>query len=109
MRAVQAFPVTGVVAQVMMAAALAATVGLSDAAWVVGVGCGVITNAALARGVLRYRPQRLGPADWVTLTRATLAYTHSPLLSRSEERLDFAGDRSLDHLVREDGILGLLE
>jgi phosphatidylglycerophosphate synthase len=73
MRAVQAFPVTAVIAQVMMGAALAGTVGLSEAGWVVGVTCGLIMNAALARGLLRYRPHQLGPADWVTLARATLA------------------------------------
>jgi hypothetical protein len=31
-----------------------------------------------------------------------------PLLA-SEQRLDFAGNCTLDHLVGEDGILGLLE
>jgi phosphatidylglycerophosphate synthase len=83
MRAVQAFPVTGVIAQVMMAAALALTVGLSGAGWVVGVTCGVIVNAALARGILRHRPHRLGPADWVTLGRATLAVGVAALVADS--------------------------
>jgi phosphatidylglycerophosphate synthase len=66
-------PVTGLIAQVLLLAALAGTVGLSRAGWVVGVTCGVLTNALLARGLARYRADRLGPADWVTLTRATLA------------------------------------
>jgi phosphatidylglycerophosphate synthase len=83
MRAVQAFPVTGVIAQVMMGAALAGTVGLSGAGWVVGVTCGVIMNAALASGVLRYRPHRLGPGDWVTLARATLAVGVAALVADS--------------------------
>jgi len=83
MRAVQAFPVTGVIAQVLMGAALAGTVGLSGAGWVVGVTCGVIMNAALARGVLRYRPHRLGPADWVTLARATLVVGAAALVADS--------------------------
>ena len=73
MRAVQAGPATGLIAQVLLLAALAGTVGLGGAGWVVGVTCGVITNAALARGLSRYRSDRLGPADWVTLARATLA------------------------------------
>ena len=73
MRAVQAFPVTGLIAQVLLLAALAGTVGLSGAGWGVGLTCGVITNAALARGLSRYRSHRLGLADWVTLARATLA------------------------------------
>ena len=73
MRAVQAGPATGLIAQVLLLAALAGTVGLGGAGWVVGVTCGVIANAALARGLSRYRSDRLGPADWVTLARATLA------------------------------------
>jgi phosphatidylglycerophosphate synthase len=83
MRAVQAFPVTGVIAQVMLGAALAATVGLSKAGWFVGVTCGLIMNVALARGLLRYRPHRLGPADWVTLVRATLAVGVAALVADS--------------------------
>jgi len=72
-RAVHTGPVTGLIAQMLLLAALAATVGLSGAGWVVGVTGGVITNALLARGLARYRADRLGPADWVTLARATLA------------------------------------
>jgi phosphatidylglycerophosphate synthase len=83
MRAVQAFPLPGVIAQVTMGAALAATVGLTKAGWVVGVTCGVIMNAALARGLLRYHPHRLGPADWVTLARATLAVGVAALVADS--------------------------
>src|SRR5918999_3940747 len=83
MRAVQALPVTGVIAQVIMGAALAGTVGLSGAGWVVGVACGAIMTAALARGVLRHRPHRLGPADWVTLARATLAVGVAALVADS--------------------------
>ena len=73
MRAVHAGPATGLIAQVLLLAALAATVGLSGAGWVVGVTCGVIASAALALGLSRYRSDRLSPADWVTLARATLA------------------------------------
>jgi phosphatidylglycerophosphate synthase len=83
MRAVQAFPVTGVIAQVLLGAALAGTVGLSEAGWVVGVTCGLIMTAALARGILRYRPHRVGPADWVTLARATLAVGVAALVADS--------------------------
>jgi phosphatidylglycerophosphate synthase len=83
MRAVQAFPVTAVVAQVLMGAALAVTVGLSDAGWAVGVTCGLVMTVALARGILRYRPTRVGPADWVTLARATLAVGVAALVADS--------------------------
>jgi hypothetical protein len=53
-RAVQAGPVTRLIAQGV--AALTGTVGLSGAGWVVGVTCGVITNAALALGLSRSTP-----------------------------------------------------
>ena len=86
MRTVHAGPVTGLIAQVLLLAALAGTVGLSGAGWVVGVTCGVITNALLARGLSRYRSDRLGPADWVTLARATLAGGVAALTADSYER-----------------------
>jgi phosphatidylglycerophosphate synthase len=58
-------------------------VGFSAAGWVVGVTCGVSTNVALARGLSRYRCHRLGPADWVTLARATLAIGVAALVADS--------------------------
>ena len=72
MRAVQAGPVSGLIAQVALLAALAGSVGLSGVGWVVGIACGLLTSGALSRGLSRYRVERLGPADWVTLVRATL-------------------------------------
>jgi phosphatidylglycerophosphate synthase len=63
----------GLTAQTLLVAALAETVGLGGAGWVVGITCGVIMSAALARGLSLYRSNWLGPADWVTLARATLA------------------------------------
>jgi phosphatidylglycerophosphate synthase len=83
MRAVQVFPVSGAIALLTMGVALAATVGLSDAGWVVGITCGVIMTAGLARGALRYGHDRLGPADWVTLVRATLAVGVATLVADS--------------------------
>ncbi len=86
--AVQAGPVIGIIAQVLLIAALAeivalSGVGLGAAGWVVGVACGVIANAALARGLSNYRYDRLGPADWVTLARATLAVGVAALTAAS--------------------------
>jgi phosphatidylglycerophosphate synthase len=57
----------------VLLATLAGTVGLSGSGWVVGSACGVITNALLACGLARFGADRLGPADQVTLIRATLA------------------------------------
>jgi phosphatidylglycerophosphate synthase len=88
MRTVQTGPMTALIAQVLLIAALAGSVGLggvglSPAGWVVGVTCGLITNAALAGGLSRYRADRLGPADWVTLARATLAVGVAALIADS--------------------------
>jgi hypothetical protein len=88
MRAVQAGPVAGLIALVLLIAALAGVValsgaGLSAAGWVVGVSCGAITNAALARGLSRYCSDRLSPADWVTLARATLVAGVAALVADS--------------------------
>ena len=43
----------------------------------------MIMNAALARGLVRYGCDRLGPADWVTLARATLAVGVAALVADS--------------------------
>jgi phosphatidylglycerophosphate synthase len=87
-RTVQTAPFSALMAQALLIAVLAvavglAGVGLSSTAWAVGVTCGLITNAALARGLSYYRADRLGPADWVTLTRATLVAVVAALVADS--------------------------
>jgi phosphatidylglycerophosphate synthase len=82
-RTVQAGPVTGLIAQVLLLVALAGTVGLGGAGWVGGVTFAVIANTALARGLSRYCSDRLGAADWVTLARATLALGVAALIADS--------------------------
>jgi phosphatidylglycerophosphate synthase len=82
-RTVQTGPVIGLMAQVLLLAALAGSVGLSGAGWVVGITCGVIMNAALLRGLARYRRDGMGTADWVTLARATLAVGVAALVADS--------------------------
>ena len=66
-------PATGLIAPVLLLAVLAATVGLGEAGWSVGVACALVIAAALTRGLARGPDVRLGPASWVTLARATLA------------------------------------
>jgi phosphatidylglycerophosphate synthase len=73
LRAVWAGPVSGLVAQMLLLTALAGTVGLGPAGWVVGAVCAVTLDALLALSLFRDRSERLGPAGWVTLARATLA------------------------------------
>ena len=86
MRASQAGPAIGLIAQVLLLAVLAATAGLGAAGWVVGVACAVTMAAALARGLARRRGERLGPASWVTLARATLAVGVAALVADSFAR-----------------------
>jgi phosphatidylglycerophosphate synthase len=79
---------TGMITQVMAIAALAEIValggvGLSAAGWVVGITCGAVMNAGLARGFSHYRSDRLSPADCVTLARATLAVGVAALVAHS--------------------------
>ncbi len=72
-RAIQTAPATGLIAQVLLLAILAATARLGEVGWTVGIACAVTMAAALARGLARDPGERLGPASWVTLARATLA------------------------------------
>jgi phosphatidylglycerophosphate synthase len=82
-RTVQAGPLAGVIAQVLLVAALAGSVGLGAAGWIVGLTCAALMNAALARGLSYYGCERLAPADWVTLARATLAVGVAALIADS--------------------------
>jgi phosphatidylglycerophosphate synthase len=66
-------PLAGLAAQLLLLAALAHGVGLSLAGWAVGAAAGGILDVMLARTLRRDPEARLGPAGWVTLTRATLA------------------------------------
>jgi phosphatidylglycerophosphate synthase len=86
--AVPISPATGLVVQVLLLAALAGVLGLSGAGlsgagWAVGLTCAVVTNAALAHGLSRYRVDRLGVADWVTLARASLTVGVAALVADS--------------------------
>jgi phosphatidylglycerophosphate synthase len=91
MRRIRTGPASGLIAQVLLFTAFAGTVvlgggDLGPSGWVVGVSCGVITNASLARGRVRYRADRLRPADWITLARAGLAVGVAALVANSFER-----------------------
>src|SRR4051812_36496563 len=85
LRAVQG-PATGLVAQSFLLAGITATVGVGGAGAVIGAACAITVDAALARGLLRNPAQRLGPAGWVTLGRATLVVGVAALTADSFER-----------------------
>src|SRR3954452_21522598 len=83
LRAPQAFPATGLTAQVLLLAALAGTVGRGAAGWIVGIACAVIMAVALARGLACGPAEQLGPGSWLTLVRATLAVGVAALVAAS--------------------------
>ena len=82
-RASQTGPLAGLIAQVLLLAVLAGTVGLGATGWTVGIACAVTIATALARGLACRRGERLGPASWVTLARATLAVGVAALAAAS--------------------------
>ncbi len=79
-------PLLGLGAQFLLLAALDQTVGLGRPGWIVGSPSGLILDAALAHALWRNPGARLGPADWVTLTRATLAVGVAALTAASFEQ-----------------------
>jgi phosphatidylglycerophosphate synthase len=79
-------PSTALGAQLLLLAALAETVGLGVAGWAAGVASALALAVALARALRRDPGARLGPADAVTLTRATLAVGVAALAADSFAR-----------------------
>jgi phosphatidylglycerophosphate synthase len=79
-------PLTGLLVQVLLLGALAATVGLSGVGWVAGVTSGAVIDAALARALVNHRTDRLSLAGWITLARASLAVGVAALVAQSFQR-----------------------
>jgi phosphatidylglycerophosphate synthase len=79
-------PMMGLIVQVALLAALAGTVGVGIAGWLAGIAYGAVMCIALTRGLRRLGAGDLGPADWVTLTRATLVGGVAALTVDSFER-----------------------
>ena len=86
MPTVRAGPMIGLIVQIVLLAILATTVSLGVAGWVTGLAYGFITFAALTRGLHGVRVGGFGPADWVTLTRATLVGCAAALTADSFHR-----------------------
>jgi phosphatidylglycerophosphate synthase len=82
------FPLTMLAAQVLLIAGVAVTAGLDGsglgpAGWAVGLASAGAVSLALVRGRSYWGTDRLGPADWVTLTRAALAAGVAALVADS--------------------------
>ena len=86
MRAVRTGPVIGLTVQLVLLAALAATVGLGWPGWLVGAGWALTGGVALARGLRRHAAEGLGPAGGVTLVRATIVGGVAALVADSFDR-----------------------
>ena len=65
-------PIVGLAAHLILLTALAATVGLSAAGWLAGTAYAVVLSVVLGVGLRRTGMRALGPANAVTLGRATL-------------------------------------
>ncbi len=76
-------PLTGLLVQVLLLVALAATVGLGPAGWLAGLPSAVVIDVTLAYGLSHYGSERLRAADWVTLARASLAVGVAALVADS--------------------------
>jgi phosphatidylglycerophosphate synthase len=78
----------GLTGQLLLITALLGALSLGGDAvtattWVVGLTCAVMTNLALRCALSHFGTERLAPADWVTLTRATLAAVVAALVADS--------------------------
>jgi phosphatidylglycerophosphate synthase len=88
MRTALTVPLTMLAAQVLLIGGLAVTAGLDGsglgpAGWAVGLASAGAMSLALARGRSYWSTYRLGPADWVTLTRAALTVGVAALVADS--------------------------
>ncbi|OJF11516.1 CDP-alcohol phosphatidyltransferase family protein [Couchioplanes caeruleus] len=79
-------PLTGAVVQLVLMALLAATTGLSLAGWLAGTAFAVALCLLLRGGMRRAGMRALGPANAVTLGRATLVGAVTALVVTSFER-----------------------
>lgn len=86
MRSVQAGPAIAIVSQSMILVALATTVGLGAPGWITGGAIAIVGSAALARGLTIRGHGGFGPADWVTLVRATLVCAIAALTADAFDR-----------------------
>jgi phosphatidylglycerophosphate synthase len=88
MRTVLTAPLTMLAVQVLLIAGVAVTAGLDGSGlgpvgWAVGLASAGGMTLTLARGRSSWGVDRLGPADWVTLTRAALTAGVAALVADS--------------------------
>ena len=86
MRIVRTGPVIGLILQVTVLAILAITAGVDAPGAVAGLVVGMVTCAALDRGLRLSDASGFGPADWVTLARTILVGAVTALVVDSLHR-----------------------
>jgi phosphatidylglycerophosphate synthase len=88
---VQRAPVTGVVLLVALLTAVQGALGLGAVGWMAGLAASTTGAALLAVSLHRTGTTRLGPANIVTLVRATLGQAVAALVAASFAGLDHRG------------------
>ena len=83
MRAFRALPVDSAVTQLVLLGALGWAAPVGGAAVAISFGCALVGLALLSRGLAGQGRRGLGPADHVTVTRATLACAVAALTAQS--------------------------
>lgn len=91
MRTVQRAPVCGLLLLIALLATIQVSVGLGVAGWLVGLAAGITAAVLLAAGLDRRATVRFGPANVVTLVRATLGQVVAALVAASFAGLDHHG------------------
>jgi phosphatidylglycerophosphate synthase len=80
-RTVQRGPLVGLLAVAGLLAVLSVTVGLGPEGVALGLACGAVLAVGVATGLRRHGRERLGPADWVTLSRSSLSCAVAALVA----------------------------
>ncbi|WP_374455514.1 CDP-alcohol phosphatidyltransferase family protein [Nocardioides sp.] len=78
----------GLAVCLVVLAGLHLVLGVGTIGWVAGLGCGLVLAVATARRAVVDEVEAFGPADLVTLTRATLACAVAALVAQSFDGTD---------------------
>jgi phosphatidylglycerophosphate synthase len=79
-------PLTGLIVQVVLLVGLDRTIGLDTAGWLAGLAAAVAMCVLINQGLHRLGQFAFGPADWVTLSRASLVVGVAALTVDSLDR-----------------------
>src|SRR5258708_15693987 len=86
MPAIRLATILGMLATAALLGVVSATAGLGVAGWIAGLATGSAAAALISTARMRSEPAAMGPADWVTLTRAVLIAGVAGLVADSLSR-----------------------